>query len=260
MLKSVIPKTVVSRAQHYFRSTSRVPRLAPSTQTPFITCPKTASVVTSSIFFGSGGVRVVFAPPHSGKTSYIARLSADAARVGRKVEYYASITSLDHLYDVMGVSSTTVPLSHFIPHNTTVIIDQLDGDITDELRKLVRDLAVDSYNSRSYNVVLSISKPALCAAVLSINGGTKIQLIADKSDFMWGAGEIEAYMSACPVFATLNIDEREHLRSLALQAASPGFLSVVASAENPALFLDRHGEEYAANHAENWARSELSRW
>lgn len=216
--------------------------------------------VTSSLFYGAGGVRVVYAPTHSGKTTYITRAAYDGISNGRSVEYYSAVRSKQHLFKLMGITASECSVSDVVRPNTTIIFDQLDDTMTTDLRELVKHLAVDSFNTKKYNAVLSVSDPALCSDIVALNGGQKITLLAQGPHFRWGADEVDAYIATCPVFLALGVEQRARLRALAIHAASPGFLSVIANAEDPAFFLEERGEWYSNNHAEKWSCSVITKW
>lgn len=173
-----------------------------------------------------GGIKVILAPPGSGKTTYLRKFANRYIHDGGYVQYYASeLKSRRDFFLGFGDEGRAHDLFHVLPNNSVIILDQVEqyGDnISDDLASLLRHLALESRRTIGNNVVVSTSSLKNAAAILSLNGNDKIKLASPPLDFKWDKTLTDNYIDLA--FQHWNPIDTKVLRSMAVVAACPGFL------------------------------------
>ena len=96
------------------------------------------------------------------------------------------------IHRILGVPRAQ-KVSDFVPEGSTIIVDQVDWDIshlTNEMRGYLIDLATDSANNSTFRLILVVSDPDVFGTIMRLNGSEKIQDACRPRDFRWKANKV----------------------------------------------------------------------
>lgn len=191
----------------------------------------------------SYGVFVVWAPPDSGKTSYMHHaatewlnepptMGAPSHRHVRFIRTYGGLKAPEdllqnHLF-VRSCEDLTARLAD-LDYEVVLVLDQFDDAFTsnmeqrDALKRFVRGLAAVSKNSRYFRVVLGLTNPGLAKTVLCWNQGKKIYLCGGVNannvlKFKWDKAEIRQF--AEPDWSDWSDDDKQRFTQAACKSGN----------------------------------------
>ena len=175
-----------------------------------------------------GGVKVVAAPPGSGKTTYIRSSMNSFIDSGGKARMLASeFRKEDDFYAAFGGEDNRLILFDILPLRSLIVIDQLEHfrPLPTEIEGLILHLACESCRTAECNVLISVSDSTLATKVLDINGLHKIKAAGRATDFRWGKEEVATFINhGCVNWSEENNVMFAHLGML---AGSPAFMNSV---------------------------------
>lgn len=175
-----------------------------------------------------GGVKIVVAPPGSGKTTYLRSSMNTFIDSGGRARMLASeFRKEDDFYASFGGENNRRILFEILPLRSLIVIDQLEHfkPLPTEIEGLILHLACESRRTAECNVVISISDSTLADKVLQINGLDKIEAVGRSTDFRWGKKEVATFIQkGCVKWSEENKVAFEHLGML---AGSPAFMNSV---------------------------------
>lgn len=175
-----------------------------------------------------GGVKVVVAPPGSGKTTCIRSSVNTFIDSGGKARMLATeFRREDDFYAAFGGEDYRLTLFEILPLRSLIVIDQLEHlkPMPTEIEGLILHLACESRRTAECNVVISVSDSTLATKVLNINGADKITAAGRATDFRWGKEEVATFINhGCVNWSKENKVTFAHLGML---AGSPAFMNSV---------------------------------
>ena len=192
---------------------------------PFITNPAVKKHLDRAFESRFGGVHLMYAPPGSGKTTYLARTATEFKKKGHHVEFISCVASKEHLYDCLTIPSTSMLLSNVLPRGTIIVFDQVESSIWSEnLRSLIKEVALDSRKHKNYNVVICVSSIEVAKKVLALNGNDKIKSMCVTQYFKWDRDLVTKFVKESAQYKLWSHEDKVKLIELAAFAGAPGFL------------------------------------
>ena len=136
-----------------------------------------------------GGVFVIGAPTGAGKTSCLSKAietlkSADSTCDSR---LFYTVGLRENFLEQLGVAPGE-QISKNVPKNSVFIFDQVDlspARLTDLMKELIVELAVQSRNAGSFHVVMLVSNAETMKIILDLNGYDKIVPAFHSRLFQW---------------------------------------------------------------------------
>jgi Mrp family chromosome partitioning ATPase len=181
-----------------------------------------------------GGILVLYAPTGSGKTTYLANLAKEYQKKGTHVEFISCAATKKHLYDHLMIPKMFYNLSEVIPRGTVIIFDQMESPVFgEELKSMLREVALDSRKIKNYVVIVSVSKRDVAKEILTLNGNDKISALGSASDFHWSRELVSRYVEQSRQYKSWSDADKQRLVELAAKAGSPGFLFHLESLKDP---------------------------
>jgi molybdopterin-guanine dinucleotide biosynthesis protein len=223
--------------------------------TPYVENPIALEVIKGVFDDKYGGMKVLYAPTGSGKTTYLANLAKEYQQKGKHVEFISCAATKIHLYECLDIPRLSYNLSEVIPDGTVIIFDQMERAVFgEELKSMLREVALDSRKIKNYVVIVSLSNKDVAEKILSLNGDDKISALGSASDFHWSREFVSSYVEQSRQYKSWSDTEKQRLVELAARAGAPGFLFNLESLKdpNPASILENkkilaHAESYASS-------------
>lgn len=115
----------------------------------------------------------------------------------KHVEFISCVATKKHLYECLSIPKLSYNLSEVIPDGTIIIFDQMETAVFgDELKSVLREVALDSRKIKNYVVIVSVSNKDIVMNILSLNGNDKISVLGSASDFQWSRALVSAYIKS----------------------------------------------------------------
>ena len=209
-MMSWFPKMVIIRKElikNCFNSNIEIPK----TGLKYVEHPVLEQDIHNCINNEQGGVKIVWAPPGTGKTTSVRHVISEELKLGN-ISGVLMVTPprmsvepdewFRHQFKFFGIETLTQneQLSTLIDNDFkkpfVIVIDQCDNfDFDDKLRRFIKVLAEDSNVTKKY-VVLAICTDASKAATMrEWNGGVKIKLVNNKyNSYKWSLPQIEKWV------------------------------------------------------------------
>lgn len=207
-----------------------------------------------------GGMKVLYAPPGSGKTTYLAKIAKEYQNNGRHVEFISCVASKKHLYECLDIPKLSYNVSEVIPFGTVIIFDQMESPVFgDELKSMLREVALDSRKIKNYVVIVSLSNKDVADEILTLNGNDKISQLGNPHDFHWSCEFASAYIEQSRHYKSWNMMHKQQLVDLAAEAGVPAFLFNLENLKdrNPESILENKTILAAAkSYASRWITDE----
>lgn len=207
---------------------------------PWVNNTKVSDTIDNAFNSRVGGIQVIYAPWGTGKTTSLAHVS-QKHKDRKHVEFVSCVANKAQLYAWLGIHNETFQLSEVLPEGTVLVLDQMETPVWGpELKAMLRELALDSRKSKTYNIVLSVSNLEIAKKILALNGNDKIKLVARSSDFRWGRELVTAYVEESKRYKHWLEADKESLIKLATLAGAPEFMFSLEDEVNltPALLND----------------------
>jgi hypothetical protein len=206
------------------RPLQKIPQVKLDATTPVVVNPNASKVVDLALGSSTGGVQVLFSPPGSGKSTYIAKRLQDKRDDGDSVELLFNVANKEALCEKLNCSHHYM-LSDVLPNGTVLVLDQMDFSALDvALKDMIVELATNSRNTQAYSVVICVSKLEVATSILSLNGHDKIRQAGSPQSFQWNEDMVTEFINRSPTFSTWNSKEKAELAKLGSRAACPGFM------------------------------------
>ena len=146
--------------------------------TPQVNSIRAGQAIFQAFNDKQGGVKVVVAPPGSGKTTCIRSSMNTFIDSGGKARMLANeFRNEDDFYAAFGGEDNRLDLFEILPLRSLIVIDQLEHckPLPTEIEGLILHLACESCRTAECNVVISVPDPTLAMKILDINGLDKIR-------------------------------------------------------------------------------------
>jgi molybdopterin-guanine dinucleotide biosynthesis protein len=227
---------------------------------PYVENPVALKTIKNGFDSKDGGIKVLYAPSGSGKTTYLANLAKEYQTKGRNVEFISCTVSKNHLYECLNIPKLSYDLSEVVPNGTIIIFDQMESvAFSEELKNMLRQVALDSRKIKNYVVIVSVSSKEVADKVLSLNGNDKISSLGNSSAFHWSHDLVSDYIENSRHYKNWNDDDKQRIVELATEAGSPAFLFNLESREdsNPSSILqDKKILASAKAYSSSWINEE----
>lgn len=198
-------------------------------EAPLIHHPKVETLLLRAFNFAHGGVFVLYSILGSGKTTYLSKLAWERRAEGKHAYMFLSVANKRHLYDLLGIEHLHYLLSEILPVGSVLILDQTESSFGPDAEAMIWELALDSRNSKSFVVIVSVSVLDVANKVLNINGREKIVQLGPETTFKWDAAMIDTFIARSTVLKNRSKNDKKVIRELALRAGTPSFLSSLAT-------------------------------
>mmetsp|Transcript_11250 Transcript_11250/g.18424 ORF Transcript_11250/g.18424 Transcript_11250/m.18424 type:complete len:288 (-) Transcript_11250:252-1115(-) len=229
---------------------------------PYVENHTAMKVIKSGFDSKDGGMKVLYAPPGSGKTTHLANLAKDYQQRGKHVEFISCAATKKHLYECLDIPKVSYNLSEVIPDGTVIIFDQMESPVFgDELKSMLREVALDSRKIKNYVVIVSVSNKDVAEKILSLNGNDKITALGEASDFHWPREFVSDYVEQSRHYKNWRDTDKQRLVELAAKAGAPAFLFNLESLTdpNPESILDNKKIlASATSYASSWINDDCS--
>jgi hypothetical protein len=150
---------------------------------PYVENGAALKVIKRGFDSKEGGIKVLYAPIGSGKTTYLANLAKEYQKRGKHIEFVSCAATKNHLYECLDIPKLSYNLSEVIPDGTIIILDQMESPVFgDELKSMLREIALDSRKIKNYVVIVCVSNKEVAEKILSLNGSDKIAALGEASD------------------------------------------------------------------------------
>lgn len=191
------------------------------------------------------GVRVIYSPVSTGKTTYLRKVAAQSKDKMNIIYFANGVRSTEDLYRTLGVkpwfplSDVFQPVSIFgynIGKKRTVLVfDQQEQarnfDVAQQ--ELILSLATDSLIRRNYLTIVALSDIKRARAIMDLNGHTKIQKLGSASMFRWGVPQAQSFAKQSKVLQALPDASRHEAVELGVRAGACGFFFELCSQFSP---------------------------
>lgn len=225
-------KTGTKLRLKYFR-TKPVP-VVTLNNIPYVENSSAMKLIKNGFESKDGGIKVLYAPTGSGKTTCLAKLAKAYQNQGKNVEFISCAATKLHLYECLSIPKMSYNLSEVIPDGSVIILDQMECPVYgDELKSMLREVAFDSRKIKNYVVIVSVSDKDIAEKILSLNGNDKFTALGDSEDFRWSEVHVTAYVDQSLQYKSWSEADKHRLVELAVEAGSPAFLFNLESIENP---------------------------
>ena len=144
-----------------------------------------------------GGIRVIAAPPGSGKTTYVRGYVNKFIEDGGSVKMFESeLENKSDFYIRFGDAERRFDLFDVLPRRSAIVIDQLEHfrELPTEIESLLCHLAYESRRTAECNVIVMLSNTVLAHKVLELNGLDKIKSGGKACDFEWDNHQVKAFV------------------------------------------------------------------
>ena len=199
-----------------------------------------------------GGACVFIAPAGSGKTKSIRNYCNEFIANGGFVKLFGSeLNSRKGFEHAFGDLRDN--LFDLLPSKSVIVLDQLEhrGKLSEEMKSLIRHLALESRRTAACNVILSVSDVQVAQEVLVLNGNDKIQQWGCSSDFEWTSKEVQEYIDKG--FKRWSKEDRDTLLELGCKAKCPAFLHGIFTSLGDGFPKDRKFvEQRVQNYDDSW--------
>jgi hypothetical protein len=184
-----------------------------------------------------GGAHVFIAPPGSGKTTYIRKYCNEFIADGGFVKFFGSELHSRKMFD-QPFGDIRDNLFDLLPSRSVIVLDQLEHHkLSDDMKSLIRHLALESRRTAQCNVILSLSDIQVAQEVLGLNGNDKIQQWGRSSEFQWTDKEVKEFIDeGCKGWSK---EDQNALLELGCKAKCPAFLHGVFTTFRDGLPKDR---------------------
>ena len=193
---------------------------------PLVNNIRAGRVISQAFNDKRGGVKVVAAPPGSGKTTGILSAMNTFIDSGGKARMLGSeFREADDFYAAFGGEDYRLTLFEILPLRSLIVINQLERfkELPGEIEGLIHHLARESRRTAGCNVVISISDSTLATKVLNINGPDKFEIAGRASDFRWGQEEVATFINLGCI--SWSEEDKVTFTRLGMLAGSPAFMS-----------------------------------
>ena len=184
------------------------------------------------------GLFVLAAPRGSGKSSIIEMaLKMNSTSESKfKIKLVTSYDLMDqeqYLHKYFNIPNDS-NLSEYLPENSIILLDQVSLPRqfnTHENYMYLARLARDSFDSRKYKIVLSISDVAVAKKIRQLDL-LRIHNLCSAGQFIWSKNQADQYMEKNKFFKDISTDDKQFLLDLAKQCYySPEFLDCAANSK-----------------------------
>lgn len=219
-----VPVVANKVSQNHIQNVMRTP-VSPLNfhDVPFIIQKQCNNQIHSAFNFKYGGAHVFTAPPGSGKTTYLRNYCNEFIKSGGYVKLFGGeLYSREIFEQTFGDSNHN--LFDLLPKKSVIVLDQLEhnGKLSEEIKGLIRYLALESRRTAECNIILSMSDPQIAQEVLNLNGNDKIKQWGSSSDFEWSSEEVKEFIDkGCKGWSE---EDRFALMELGCKAKCPSFL------------------------------------
>lgn len=209
----------------------------------------------------NGGMWIFGTPSGTGKSTYLDKCIKKFRAENPEryvVLFHTGIAILTNggLHAQFGVPLNE-SLSGYIPQGTIIVIDQVDC-FTENLSLQTKDyllqLATTSYNSKSFSIIVSVSKPSVMMALLKLNGYEKIRDLCDPLFAKWTIIEARAYVNM--LFQSWSEDEKEELIMACNNTYSPSVLHQACSFSKK----KKNNKKEVRNCVKLWSSQKAKEW
>lgn len=209
----------------------------------------------------NGGMWIFGTPSGTGKSTYLDKCIKKfrAENPGRYVVlFHTGIAILTNggLHAHFGVPQNE-SLSGYIPQGTIIVIDQVDcfkENISLQTKDYILQLATTSYNSKSFSIIVSVSKPSVMMELLKLNGYEKIRDLCDPLFAKWTDVEARAYVNK--LFQSWSEHEKNELILACGGIYSPSVLHQACSFSK----TNKVNREAVRNCAKLWSSQKAKEW
>ena len=233
------------------------------------------SAVTSRTF----GAKIIYTPPGGGKSTTAKRVIRQLVDQGlvsgvalikppsnvdisKPSAWFRSELACFGLETIRRSEHLSDMLSAPMERPYVILIDQVETlQCNDALRRLLKTLAEDSLDCKSFVVIALCSNAPFAYTILNWNGRVKITMTADgrQDVYKWTAVEIDAWMSNYlkhhPQHPLTDDTLYDTFKTAAVKAGSPDFLimntdlATMVSAEPPEHIWNRSAENFESQWA-----------
>lgn len=190
---------------------SKIKRLELGKNYKYVKHPVLEQDIRNCITEESGGVKIFWAPPGTGKSTsvnHVINSELETGNISGALMLTPPRMSVEpdewfrFQFRYLGIEmlSQNEHLSYLIdaPANKpfVIVIDQCDNlEFNDKLRKFIKVLAEDSHKTKKYVVLAICTDAAKAATMKEWNGGIKIKLVNDKYNaYKWSVSQIEKWI------------------------------------------------------------------
>jgi hypothetical protein len=205
---------------------------------PFVQNRRCSENIHNAFNHKYGGAHVFIAPSGTGKTTYIRKYCHEFIADGGFVKFFGSELHSRKDFDQSFGDSILGNLFDLLPLRSVIVLDQLEHQkLSDDMKSLIRHLALESRRTSQCNVILSLSDIQVAQEVLSLNGNDKIQQWGRSSDFEWTDLEVKEYIDkGCKGWSK---EDQIALLELGCKAKCPAFVHGVLTTYRDGLPKDR---------------------
>jgi hypothetical protein len=142
------------------------------------------------------GVFVLWGLTGSGKTTTLLQVASDLQKNGTMIIYTKPAPGADFQWFTDAIFLPTTRALVKLRRRVFIIIDQFDDVIADEdTRAFVVSLAVQSFASKKFCVLITVSNSSMAQTLLSWHGGKKIKLLSDPRKYKWSEEQMRALVN-----------------------------------------------------------------
>ena len=171
-----------------------------------------------------GGLKILYGPEGSGKSTYLRKYVKEyILHGGHAVVFNApKPADVEHYFEVSSV--TEIP--KVVPPNTLILIDQVENmEMNDGNDAFLRMLAIESRQTDQFRVMMCVSDIKKAEHLMKLNGREKITNLCKSDLLRWSGHQIECFIEI--KFKKWTTSDKEKLKLLATKAQCPGFLVTV---------------------------------
>lgn len=171
-----------------------------------------------------GGLKVVAAPPGSGKSTYLGIFVQDRIANTKPACIMRSTNSMESMIQELNLAAVKGSnILNQIPAQSVLVMDQVEH-LGDDSLVFFETLATTA-RRQEFHVIVATSHPEIAKKLINLNGRDKVRELCSPETFRWKQADAEKFTS--DLFKDWSHEDQSILINWGMEAGGPGILAEV---------------------------------